>query len=136
MLPAGRASAAHGGADGDRHLYLSAGHVAHLGSLVYDLVHDQCDEIPKHDLRDGVHAGHGRPDRQAHVTLLTERSIDDAIRAIFLEQPLGAAEYAAPGADIFAQHEDGLVTSHLLVQGFTDRLSKSQFTRRHVHLLR
>src|SRR5690606_39676980 len=106
-------SAAALGADDHGHGYLAAGHVAHLGHLVDDLVHGHHREVDPHDLHDGSQAGHGRPQAGADEGGFGDGGVPHPLGAKLGQQVLGHAKDAAVMADVFAHEEHPGVSGHL-----------------------
>ena len=94
VLGAEAEAAAVGGAHHQRHGDLAAGHVAHLGDLVGEVVPAAGEEVGEHDLGDRPHPGHRGAHRGADDGLLGDRRVPDPLGAELLEQPDGRLEHA------------------------------------------
>src|ERR1700756_4821305 len=84
------------GADHDGGDRLAAEHVPELRGLVVDLVEADAHEIDEHQLGDRAHPGRGRADRGADERRLRDGGVEDPAGELVV-QPLGHAQYAAPG---------------------------------------
>ena len=123
-------AAAAGGADrgahDQRHRDLSAGHVAHLGDVVDDLVEGQQEEVAVLHVDDRPHAHHRGAAGDAEEAEFGDRRVDHAVGKPLL-QSQGDGERAAPSAghgDVLADAEHARVALHFLgdrlAQGFGD----------------
>src|SRR5262245_21109472 len=91
----------------DRHFELPAGHVAHVGGVVDELI--KCDEreAPTHQLDDRTQTCHGRADAQAAESSLADRCIKDAPRPKLREHSFRYLVSAVVLAHFLAHEEDG-----------------------------
>src|SRR5437588_381713 len=65
---------------------MTARHVMNLGGLIHHLVHGQGEEVAKHDIDDGAHAGHRRADGHAGEAGFGDRGVDHAVPAELFHQ--------------------------------------------------
>ena len=114
----------------NHHRHRGAPAVMVLGCHLGDLIERAGDEIGKLHLHDRPHPHHGRPDGGSDNPRLGERGIQHSPLAVLLLKALRNPEGSAVWPDVFAQEEDGVVSAHLLVQGFGYRLEVSDFVRR------
>ena len=110
-------------AEHDRGGHLAARHVAGLGGGIDDLVHRLHGEVERHELDDGLQPRERRADAEAGKSMLGDRRVDHAMRAEFLQQPLGDLVGALIFGDLFAHHEHGRIAPHLLGHGVAQRLA-------------
>ena len=115
-------ASAHGRADHHLGVVLAAGPIPELRHLADDLVVRGIDEVRELDLRHGHEAVHRHADRGADDASLAERRVDHAVVAELLLKPLGHAEHAAELPDVFAEHHDPRVATHLQTERVVDRL--------------
>ena len=123
MLGRDQPGGAAGQADDDGHARLSAGHVAHLGGLVDDLVHRAGDEIDIHDLDHRAHAGERGAHAEADNARLRDGGLEDAVRPL-VHDALGDGIGAAMGDHVLADDEHALVAGHFLMQRFPERVAE------------
>src|SRR5215218_14047 len=102
-------ASAVGAPDHERHLYLSAREIAHLGGVLDDLVRRQKREVPGHHLDYGAHPHHGHADRGAGKPVLRDRHVHYPLGPIFFVEAVGYEVGAAVDADILAHEDDVLV---------------------------
>src|SRR5215207_1703271 len=102
-------ASAVGAPDHERHLYLSAREIAHLGGVLDDLVRRQKREVPGHHLDYGAHPHHGHADRGAGKPVLRDRHVHYPLGPIFVVEAVGYEVGAAVDADILAHEDDVLV---------------------------
>src|SRR5215831_4038025 len=103
---------------------LASRHIVNLGSLVYDLVHRQPNEITKHNVDDGAHTGHSRSNPKTADAGLRDGRIDHALRAEFLNESREYFEWRPRFGDILTHDKNGRISAQLFSQGFADRLTK------------
>ena len=106
----------------DRHFGFAAQHEAGLRGLIDDRIGHQRDKIPKLRLDDHTFATHGRTHPACRNDPFRNRCVAHAVRAEAIQKPGRKAEYAASGADIFAQDDDIVIRGHLKREGLRDGL--------------
>src|SRR6266566_1016739 len=94
---------------------------------VENLIHADAEEIDKHQFRYGTQAGGSRANRRTNEACLGNGSVEYALASELLNQPLGHAQYAAPGilalkaadsspaCNILAHQNNARVQAHRLV---------------------
>ena len=117
VLGGGGPAGADGGSDDHRDIFLSAGHVAHLGHLIDNLIHSHQHKVREHNLHDGPHARKGHADAHANNAGLADGGILHPQITVLLIQSLGAAPSAVTHADVLADHHHHGIPGHFLVQG-------------------
>src|SRR5215469_78929 len=95
------------------HLKFATGHVMNLGSLVHNLIHRQADEVPKHDIHNRAHAGHGSSYPQTRNTSFRNRRIDHPPWSKFIHQTGEHFEWRPGFGYVFTDNEYTRVTTHL-----------------------
>ena len=110
------------GAQDQRRAHLAAGHVMGLGSLIAELIHDQIDEIAKHQVHNGAGASHRRAHGKPHKSGLCDGGVDHAAGAELLDQTAQHLKGCARLGHVLANDEHGLIAAHFLGQRLVDRL--------------
>ena len=83
MLGGGGSARADRRADYHRGALLSAGHIAYLSHLVYDLIHCHQHEVRKHDFNNGAHTGQSHADAHTNETGFADGRILHAQITVF-----------------------------------------------------
>src|SRR5215471_19233496 len=112
------------------HLEFATGHIMNLGGLVHNLIHRQANEVPKHDVHDRVHAGHGSSYPQTRNAGFRNRRIDHSFWPKFIHQAREHFEWRPGFGYVFTDNEYTPVTTHLLGQSFANGLAKRNFPYR------
>src|SRR5215207_9496347 len=114
-------ASAVGAPDHERHLYLSAREIAHLGGVLDDLVRRQEREVPGHHLDYGPHPHHRHADRGARKPVLGDGHVHYPPWPVLVVEAIGYEVGAAVDADVLAHEDDVLVpielVDHRLPQG-------------------
>src|SRR5205807_2361959 len=109
---------------------LASEHIAKLGALIEDLIPTDAEEVHKHQFCNRAQARCGRTYRRTNKSRLGNRCIKHTVATKLLDQPLGDAEYAAPGIlvvktrycssarDILAHQNNTRIAAHLYLHGF------------------
>src|SRR5215472_6921977 len=108
---------------------LASRHIVNLGSLVYDLVHRQPNEITKHNVDDGAHSGHSRSNPQTADAGLRDRRIYDALGTEFFNQSREYFKWRSGFGDILTHNKHTWISAQLFSQGFTDSLTKGNLAQ-------
>ena len=96
-------------ADDDRAIDQPAGHVAHVGGVVEDLVERDRVKRPEHQFHHRANTEHGRTDTGADETGFTDGGVDDAFGAEFFEQAFRDLVGPVKLGDLFAHEDDVFV---------------------------
>src|SRR5215218_5574188 len=114
-------ASAVGATDHERHLYLPAREIAHLGGVLDDLVCCQKREVPGHHLDHGTHPHHRHADRRACKPVLGNRHVHYPPRPVLVVEAVRYEVGATVDADVLAHEDDVLVpvelVDHRLSQG-------------------
>src|ERR1700730_6217199 len=100
----------------------AASPMAHARHVIDDLVESRIEKAHELDLGHRFQAVRRHADGHARDHGLGERRVLDAVRAEPGLQARGRAEHAAIGADILADHDDGVVMLHLPAMRHRDGL--------------
>src|SRR5829696_2509364 len=107
--------------DHERHLYLSAREIAHLGGVLDDLVRRQKREVPGHHLDYRTHPHHRHADRRACKPVLGDGHVHYPPGPVLVVETVRYEVSAAVDADVLAHEDDALVivelVDHRLPQG-------------------
>ena len=109
-----------------------AGAVAHAGGVGEELVDGWIDEAHELNLGDGPETGRCEADGHTDDRALGERRVDDSFGAEALYETVGGAKYAAVHTNVLAEHDDPLVSLHLLEHGIAHRLRDGLLLGRHL----
>ena len=111
-------------AEDDRAGEVAIGHVEGLGGGVDNMVDRLQGEVEGHELDDGAEAFETSTDGDTSEASLSDWSVPDALRAIFVPHALGHFVGAVVLGDLFANQENPFVTldlvTHSSVDGVTD----------------
>ena len=112
-------------ADDHRDIDETTRHVADAAGVIDDLVEADIRKAPEHELNHWTQAHHGGADAEAKEGSLTDRGVDDALRAETLPETLGDLVGAVVLGDFLTHKEDVLVAGELLGKGVVQSLSVS-----------
>ncbi len=103
---------------------IAAGAITNFRRLPKNMIGGSMDEIGKLNLRHWPQPFHGQANGNTGNGEFSHRRIHHTLGAVAFQQTFGRAENTTKCADIFAQHEDARIASHLLGQrsanGFND----------------
>ena len=111
----------------DRDIELAAGHGEHVRGVVDHLIECHERKTEGHEFDDRPKSDHGGAHPQASKTVLTNRGIDDSLRAEALEQTLGNFVSAVVFRDLLAHEEHIGIALEFLGQRFVQRLAIGYF---------
>src|SRR6266850_3694218 len=117
VLRAELMSAALWRANDYRHCGLAAEHVVYFGRTIDYLIHREQREVYSHQFDYRSEATHRGSNTSADNSQFRNRSIADALFAVYGEQSVGDLECAPEVADFLAHDEDPLVAVEFLTQG-------------------
>ncbi len=117
---------AAGAAEHRRHAHLAAGHVAHLGGGVHQLIDREQGKVPGHELDDRPEPGHRRAHAEAGEAELGDGRVHHAHRSELVEQPAAHLVCALIDPDFLSHEKDVGVALHLLTEGSVEGISVGQ----------
>src|SRR5215203_5054926 len=102
-------ASAVGAPDHERHLYLSAREIAHLGGVLDDLVGRQKREVPGHHLDYGSHPHHSHADCGPGKPVLRDRHVHYSLGTVLVVETVGYKVGSTVDADVLTHEDDVLV---------------------------
>ena len=89
------------------------------------MIKSQDSEVPRHELDNRPQADHRRANADTGKPQLSDRRVDDAHLAEFLEQTFGDFICALIDADLLAHEEDAVIALHLLTKSLIEGVAVS-----------
>src|SRR5947209_16697439 len=115
-------------AESDRDIELPARHRQHIRSVVYHLVERDQGKAEGHEFNDRPEPHHRGTDSHTGKSVLTDRRIDDSLRAKTLEQTLAYLVGAIVFGDFLAHQEDVRIPRQFFRERFVEGLAISDLS--------